>query len=162
MRVTYRPIDEQSRARLGLSPGQPAFGFRCRDAPAREGRVAYSPDDEIRGLAVVSEGTVQIRELTLIGREGLSAGALQSVRLGELRAHILEDLRDHGLLDQLGTKADAERQWQALFTGACSTAIEEREQRSRELEALLADLRRRTPKRRHADDFYRDISRAYL
>jgi len=162
MHVTYQPIDEQSRDRFGLDPDQSSFRFRCRDAPARAGRAAYSPDDEIRGLAIISEGTLQIRELTLTHSEGLSAGAIQSVRLGELRTHILEDLRDHGLLDQLGTNPDTERHWQALFTGERSTSAKERGEQARELAALLADLRGRTPKRRQADDFYRDISRAYL
>ena len=65
--------------------------------------MAYSLDEEIRGVATVTSGTVLIRELTLSSSQGLSARSLQTVRLGALRAHILEDLRDYSLLDQLAT-----------------------------------------------------------
>jgi hypothetical protein len=162
VKVTYQHVDEQSLDRLGLDRDQPAFRFRCRDSADRSDRVVYSPDEEIRGVAVISEGTLQIRELTLTRSQGLSAGSLQAVRLGELRAHIIEDLRDYGLLDQLATFADSQRHWQGLFSGRAAPSVDERDARNRELRELFSGLRRRAPKRGQADDFYRDISRAYL
>ena len=161
MRVIYRAIDDESRKRLGLEPDQPSFRFLWRDSPEPTRRL-YSPDEEIRGVAVISDGTLQIRELTLSRSQGLSAGSLQAVRLGELRAHILKDLRDYGLLDQLATFPDAEQYWRGLFAGKASTSREDRDRRNRELRELIAGLRHRAPKRGQADDFYRDISRAYL
>jgi hypothetical protein len=113
-------------------------------------------------VAAISEGTLQIRELTFARSQGLSAGSLQAVRLGELRAHIVEDLRDYGLLDQLTTLADSQQYWRGLFTGEAALSVDQRDARNRELRELLAGLRRRAPKRGQADDFYLDISRAYL
>jgi hypothetical protein len=162
MRVSYQPIDDRDRERLGLDPEQPGFRFRCREEAAASRRVSYAPDEEIRGVAVISEGTLQIRELTLSRSQGLSAGSLQAVRLGELRAHILEDLRDYGLLDQLAAFRETEQYWRALFAGQAAARGEDRDARSRELRELLVELRQRAPKRGQADDFYRDISRAYL
>jgi hypothetical protein len=162
MKVTYQPIDERSLDRLGLDPDQPSFSFRCRDSVARANRVAYSPDEEIRGVVIISGGTLQIRELTLARSQGLSAGSLQAVRLGEIRAHIIEDLRDYGLLNQLVTFPDSQQYWRGLFAGEAALSVDERDARNRVLRELLAGLRGRAPKRGQADDFYRDISRAYL
>src|SRR6266508_4126111 len=108
MKVAYQPMDDESRERLGLDPDELGFLFLWRASDSD--RAAYSPDEEIRGVATLTGGMLLIRELTLSGRQGLSARSLQTVRLGALRAHILEDLRDHALLDQLATfDAKAER-----------------------------------------------------
>jgi hypothetical protein len=163
MRVIYQPTDDRDLERLGLDPDQPSFRFRCRgESTSSRRRVAYTPDEEIRGVAVLSEGTLQIRELTVTRSKGLSASSLQAVRLGQLRAHILEDLRDYGLLDQLAAFTETQQHWRALFTGQAAASREDRDTRNRELRQLLVELRRRAPKRGYADDFYRDISRAYL
>jgi hypothetical protein len=161
MRVTYKPIDEESQQRLGLDPDRPSFRFRWRDSPDRARRAAYSPDEEIQGVATFTDGTVLIRELTLSRTHGLSARSLQTVRLGALRTRILTDLRDYALLDQLTTfAAEAEQQW--LPAGDAPNSAEDRDKRHRQLGDLIAGLQRRAPKRGQADDFYRDISRAYL
>ena len=162
MPVSYRPIDDDTRQRLGLDPDQPSFRFRWRDTPDPIRRVAYSPDEEIRGVAALSSGTLLIRELTLSRTQGLSASSLQAVRLGALRDQILADLRDHGLLEQLSTFAEAEQRWRRLFAGEASSSAEDRDERLRELQELIAGLQHRAPERGQADDFYRHISRAYL
>lgn len=158
--MIYQPIDEESRQRLGLDPDELGFLFLWRDSDSD--RVAYSPDEEIRGVATVTGGTLLIRELTLSGRQGLSARSLQTVRLGALRAHILEDLRDYALLDQLTTFAARAEQLRRMFAGEPPSSAEDRDTRGRQLRELMASLRRRAPKRGQADDFYRDISRVYL
>jgi hypothetical protein len=160
MKVTYQPIDDASVDRLGLDPGELGFRFLWRDADSD--RVAYSPDDEIRGVATVKSGTLLIRELTISGRQGLSARSLQTIRLGALRAHIQEDLRDYALLDQLTTFAAKAEQLHRMFAGEPPNSAEDRDMRSRHLRELIANLRRCAPKRGQADDFYREISRAYL
>jgi hypothetical protein len=159
MNVRYRSVDEESRERLGLDPDQPGFRFRWRDTVDAD-RVAYSPDEEIHGVATFSGGALQIRELTLTRAQGLSANSLQAVRLGTLRAQILADLRDNALLNQLATFAATERRWVSA-SDAPSTA-DDRDKRQQLLRQLLASLRRRSPQRGHAEGFYRDISRAYL
>jgi hypothetical protein len=161
MRVLYRPLDEASRERLGIDPDEPSFHFLCRGTPVA-GRRGYSPDDEIRGVATITEGTLLIRELTLARTGGLSANSLQAVRLGAVRTHILEDLRDYGLLDQLQTLANNEQRWQQIFAGSPPTATSIDAARTIELQELITSLHDRAPQRGHADDFYRDISRAYL
>src|SRR5438093_9254701 len=115
MKVIYRPIDAASVERLGLDADELGFLFLSRASNSE--RVAYSPDEEIRGVATVTGGTLLIRELTLSGRQGLSARSLQTVRLGALRAHILEDLRDYALLDQLTTFAAKAERLRRMFTG---------------------------------------------
>jgi hypothetical protein len=87
---------------------------------------------------------------------------VQALRLGALRARILEDLRDHGLLDQLTDVAEAEQRWRRIFADEAPSSVEDRDQRDRQLQELIASLRGRAPKRGQADDFYRDISRTYL
>jgi hypothetical protein len=161
MRVLYRPLDDESRQRLGIDPDEPGFRFLCRETPT-PGRRGYSPDDEIRGVATIAEGTLLIRELTLSRSQGLSANSLQAVRLGAIRAHILEDLRDYGLLDQLQTFASNEQRWHQIFAGSPPTDTSTAATRASELQELITSLRDRAPRRGHADDFYRDISRAYL
>ena len=81
---------------------------------------------------------------------------------GALRAHILEDLRDYALPDQLTTFAAKAEQLRQVFGGESPSSAQHRNARRRQLRELLASLRRRAPKRGQADDFYRDISRAYL
>jgi hypothetical protein len=122
--------------------------------------VAYSPDEEIRGVATLSGGTLQIRELTLSRTEGLSASSLQTVRLGALRDLILTDLRDHALLDQLIAFAEAEQRW--IAAGDAPSTAEDRDKDRWQLRQIIAGLRRRAPERGQADDFYRDIGSAYL
>jgi hypothetical protein len=159
MRVTYMPIDDASVERLGLDPDQPSFRFRARMDDS--GRAAYSPDEEIRGVAVFVNGTLLIRELTCTRREGLNARSLQTVRLGALRDHILTDLREHKLLEQLTTiAAKAERS--EVSADELPSAAEDRNQNHHQLQALLARLRTSAPERGRADDFYREISGAYL
>jgi hypothetical protein len=160
MGVIYRPIDEASVERLGLDPDELGFLFLWRASDPR--RVAYSPDEEIRGVATLTGGTLLIRELTLSGRHGLSARSLQTVRLGALRARILEDLRDYALLDQLTSFAAKAEQLRRMFSGEPPSRARPSEARSRQLSELMTSLRRRVPQRGQADDFYRDISRAYL
>ena len=160
MKVLYQQIDDASVERLGLDPDELGFRFLCRDTESD--RAAYAPDDEIRGVATLTGGALLIRELTLTSRRGLSARSLQTVRLGALRAHMLEDLRDYALLDQLTTFAAKTDRLQRMFDGKTSSNTDHRDAHKRELRRLIASLRRRAPKRGQADDFYRDISRAYL
>ena len=49
-----------------------------------------------------------------------------------------------------------------MFGGEPPSSAQHRDARSRQLRELIASLQRRAPKRGQADDFYRDISRAYL
>ncbi len=113
------------------------------------------------GTGIAKTPLLLIRELTLVCTQGLSARSLQAVRLGGLRARILEDLRDFALLDQLTSAANA-NQLLRLFAGEPPRGAEDREERNSELRQLIASLQRRAPNRGNADDFYRDISRAYL
>src|SRR5712691_9629309 len=122
MKVIYQPLDDAGVERLGLDPDEPAFRFLCRDADSD--RVAYSPDEEIRGIATVTGGTLLIRELTLTGRKGLSARSLQTVRLGALRARILEDLRDYALLDQLTTFTAKAERLRLMLVGEPPSSVE--------------------------------------
>ena len=159
MATTYQPLDEESRQRLGLDPDEPGFRFRWRDSPDRR-RVAYSPDEEIRGVATISGGTLLIRELTLSRTRGLSAGSLQAVRLGAVRDEILADLREHALLEQLTSFAESEQRWASAVE--TPSGADERNRRRRQLGEVIAGLQGSAPKRGQADDFYRDISLAYL
>jgi hypothetical protein len=159
MQVTYRPLGEETRQRLGLDPDEPGFCFRCRHSTQRR-RVAYAPDEEIRGVATLSGGTLLIRELTLTHAHGLSAGFLQAVRLGALRDEILADLSEHALLEQLTSFAEREQRW--LAADDTPKNAQARDQRRRQLRQLIANLQRSAPRRGQADAFYREISLAYL
>jgi hypothetical protein len=97
------PLDLTGQLLNLPEPLKDLLGFRARDSDSD--RTAYSPDEEIRGVATFTGGTLLIRELTLSRTEGLSARSLQTVRLGALRDHILADLREHKLLEQLTTLA---------------------------------------------------------
>ncbi len=159
MGVTYRPLDEESRQRLGLHEDELGFCFRWRESPHPR-RVAYSPDEEVRGVATLSGWTPLIRELTLSRTRGLSAGSLQAVRLGTLREEILTDLREHALLEQLTSFPEGEQRW--ISAEDTPRSAEERNRRRQQLRRSLANLRRGAPKRGQSDAFYREIGLAYL
>ena len=159
MKVTYAAIDQPTRHRLGFDPDEPSFRFRTR--LDENERAAYAPDEELRGVATVSEGTVLIRELSLSRRQGLSARSLQTVRLGALRDEIATDLREHRLLEQLATLERRQRKAEVTLEET-ARATSERRRESPELTALLQGLRPEGPKRGSAGAFYRDISSAYL
>jgi hypothetical protein len=159
MRLTYAALDEPTRHRLGLAPDEPSFRFRARLDESE--RAAYAPDEELRGVATVSEGTVLIRELSLSRRQGLSARSLQTVRLGALRDEIATDLRERRLLEQLAT-LDLRRRKSEITPEETRRATRKRRREKTELAGLLKGLRPEGPKRGSAGAFYRDISRAYL
>src|SRR5713101_5953864 len=136
MGTTYRPLDTTTRERLGLDPDEPGFWFRWRDS-RHPRRLAYSPDEEVRGVATLSGGALVIHELTLSRAQGLSAGSLQAVPLGVLRDEILVDLREHGLLDQLTAFTEVERRWGRIFAGKEAGSPAERDEQEERLGELF-------------------------
>jgi hypothetical protein len=126
--------------------------------PARGvSRGAYAPDGEIRGIAKFEDGALVIRELTLTRGSGLNGLTLRAVPLGEIRAQILEDFREHPKL------LEAAAGEFVPATAARRLGKRARMAEASKVEIALQELRARSPLRgRPNDDFYRSVAVAYL
>lgn len=142
MEIRYRPTGERD------------FDFVVKPE-RKESRVLYAPDEEIRGHASFEAGRVTIYSLTIGRAKGLSTSSLRAIPLGELREQIIRDLREHpDLLEVREGQIDFRRPRPRRRATSPTTRVRRAE--------TLHYLKRHSPKRLAADDFYRHVAQAYL
>lgn len=134
------------------------FRFRARGS-RRPSRTLYAPDDTIEGEATLRDNVVEILSLTIHRSNGITANTLRAIPLVELREQIARDLFER---PDLPREARVTSPTAEPLIAADVLPLRARREGRKTLEMALYELRRQTPHRGAADDFYRLVATAYL